>query len=326
VQDPAGVRDAGIDAALVKPVKQSDLLDAIVAALGGEVAASEDGADAAPARSTRPLRILVVEDNPVNRTMALRILERAGHEVVLAVNGQEALDALAGASLDVVLMDVQMPVLNGLEATAQIREGEQGTGRHVPIVAMTAHAMRGDRERCLAAGMDGYLVKPVRAEELIAAVEEYGDGADARAARQETSRPVPTVEALAPHDDVRTALLAHVGGDPDLARELAQIFLADGGEMMQRIDRAIRSGDADELRLAAHTLKGAVATLGAKSAAVAASRLEQMGGSADIAEVGRAGSELKKAIGALEDGLRPIAGVAARTRTRAAKRKPGRRT
>jgi signal transduction histidine kinase/DNA-binding response OmpR family regulator len=326
VQDPAGVRGAGIDAALVKPVKQSDLLDAIVAALGGEVAASEDGADAAPARSTRPLRILVVEDNPVNRTMALRILERAGHEVVLAVNGQEALDALAGAGLDVVLMDVQMPVLNGLEATAQIREGEQGTGRHVPIVAMTAHAMRGDRERCLAAGMDGYLVKPVRAEELIAAVEEYGDGAAARGARTETRRPVPTVETLAPHDEVRTALLAHVGGDPELARELAQIFLADGGEMMQRIDRAIRSGDAEELRLAAHTLKGAVATLGAKSAAVAASRLEQMGGSADVAEVGRAGTELKKAIGALEDGLRPIAGVAARTRTRAAKRKPGRRT
>jgi len=332
VQDPAGVRGAGIHAALVKPVKQSDLLDAIVAALGGEAAAPDDDADAGPARSTHPLRILVVEDNPVNRTMALRILERAGHEVVLALNGQEALDAVAvvdpasaGAGFDVVLMDVQMPVLNGLEATAQIREGERRTGRHVPIVAMTAHAMRGDRERCLAAGMDGYLVKPVRAEELIAAVEEYGAG-DRRAAREEANPPVPAVDALAPDDDVRSALLEHVGGDPDLARELAQIFLADRGGMMRRIDRAIRSGDADELRLAAHTLKGAVATLGAKSAAVAASRLEQLGGSADLAEVGRAGSELKKAIGALEDGLRPIAGVAAPAKPRAAKRRTGRPT
>ena len=192
---------------------------------------------------------------------------------------------------------------------------------------MTAHAMRATASAASRPAWTATWSKPVQAEELIAAVEEYGaNGADGPVARADASRPVPAVEALAPNDDVRSALLAHVGGDPDLARELAQIFLADRGEMMQRIDRAIRSGDADELRLAAHTLKGAVATLGAKSAAVAASRLEQAGGSTDLAEVGRAGSELKKAIGALEDGLRPIAGVAPRRKTRAAKRKPGRRT
>jgi signal transduction histidine kinase/DNA-binding response OmpR family regulator len=325
LQDPARIRSAGIHAALVKPVKQSDLLDAVVAALGGEAAAADE-VEAVPAAPARRLRILVVEDNSVNRTMALRILERAGHEVAVAVNGQEALNAVesstgAGTGFDVVLMDVQMPVLNGLEATARIREGERRTGRHVPIVAMTAHAMRGDRERCIDAGMDGYLVKPVRADELIAAVGQYGAaGADPRATTEDANG---TTAGNGPEgDDVQAALLAHVGGDLDLARELAQIFLADRGAMMRRIDRAIRSGDTDELKLAAHTLRGAVATLGAKSAAAAASRLEQAGGSADRTEVGRAGSDLKKVIGTLEDRLRPIAGTTqARTR-----RKTGRRT
>jgi CheY-like chemotaxis protein len=119
-----------------------------------------------------PLRVLVVEDNPVNQTLAQRLLEKQGYLVTVAGNGKEALAALAGAAFDVVLMDVQMPEMDGLAATAAIRAAEQGTGRRLPIIALTAQALDGDRERCLAAGMDGYLAKPVRGPQLLRAVAE----------------------------------------------------------------------------------------------------------------------------------------------------------
>src|SRR4051794_24434907 len=110
----------------------------------------------------RPLQILLVEDNPVNQKVAARLLEKHGHTVVVAWDGKEALRTLAVRDFDLVLMDVQMPEMDGLEATAAIRAGEQGTDRHLPIVALTAHAMKGDREKCLQAGMDGYVPKPVQ--------------------------------------------------------------------------------------------------------------------------------------------------------------------
>ena len=117
-------------------------------------------------------RILLAEDNPVNQKLAMRLLEKRGHPVVLAMNGQEALSELKRGNFDLVLMDVQMPEMSGLEATESIRIGERETGRHVPIIAMTAHAMRGDRERCLEAGMDGYITKPLNIGELVKAMDE----------------------------------------------------------------------------------------------------------------------------------------------------------
>ncbi len=168
---PPGV----VDARLLKPVKQSDLLAALLAVLG---APATEGSPAAPApeagavRYGRPLRILLVEDNPVNRRLALRLLEKRGHTVLTAGDGAEALAQLDRDSFDLVLMDVQMPVLNGLEATAAIRRREQGTGRRLPIVAMTAYAMEGDRQRCLAAGMDAYVSKPIQTEELHRVIAE----------------------------------------------------------------------------------------------------------------------------------------------------------
>jgi CheY-like chemotaxis protein len=119
-----------------------------------------------------PLRVLVVEDNVVNQRLAQRVLQKQGHTVVVAGNGREALHALSGQRFDVVLMDVQMPEMDGLQATAAIRAREEGTGRRIPIVALTAQALDGDRERCLAAGMDDYLSKPVRVTELLRAVAE----------------------------------------------------------------------------------------------------------------------------------------------------------
>jgi len=126
---------------------------------------------AAPAMAAQPphaLRILLAEDNAVNRKLAVRILEKHGHRVTVAANGREAMDALVGDQFDAILMDVQMPEMNGLEAAAAIRRNERGTGRHVPIIAMTAHAMKGDREQCLQSGMDDYLSKPIRPQELLA--------------------------------------------------------------------------------------------------------------------------------------------------------------
>src|SRR5262249_47047565 len=122
---------------------------------------------------SRPLSVLLVEDNATNRLLAVSLLEKEGHTVETAPNGKEALAALARRPFDVVLMDVQMPEMDGFEATARIREREQGTGEHIPIVAMTAHAMKGDRERCLEAGMDGYVPKPIRAAELYQALATF---------------------------------------------------------------------------------------------------------------------------------------------------------
>jgi len=154
---------------LLKPVRQSELLEAIFAALG--VTAEAEPLPQEPSSKPPSLRVLVAEDNAVNQRLAQRLLERRGHQVEIVGDGAQAIEVLARAAFDVVLMDVQMPGMDGFQATAAIREKERLTGGHIPIVAMTAHAMRGDRERCLEAGMDSYVSKPLRADDFYAAVE-----------------------------------------------------------------------------------------------------------------------------------------------------------
>jgi signal transduction histidine kinase/DNA-binding response OmpR family regulator/ligand-binding sensor domain-containing protein len=172
--DAARCRKLGVAAFLTKPVGQSELFDCIVRVLG------TSGAESAALITPRTLRegkgklhVLLAEDNAVNQRLVVRLLEKHGHRVTLTANGREALAALEQDNFDVVLMDVQMPEMDGFEATSAIRVREQGTGRHLPIIAMTAHAMRGDQERCLAAGMDGYISKPIRVQELIALLERF---------------------------------------------------------------------------------------------------------------------------------------------------------
>jgi two-component system sensor histidine kinase/response regulator len=172
--DGARCSELGIAAYLIKPVLHSDLLDALSKVLGSRSQASEtltllSGETLVNGRS--PLRVLLAEDNRVNQRLALRLLEKRGHRVVLAENGAQAVEELQKQKFDLVLMDVQMPVMDGVEATAAVRLKEKVTGDHIPIIAMTAHAMEGDRERFLESGMDGYVSKPVHSHELFEAID-----------------------------------------------------------------------------------------------------------------------------------------------------------
>jgi len=176
--DAARCQELGVAAYLLKPIRQSELREAIARVL---VAKEQNGAiplvtryslqDARDPLSS--LRVLLVEDNAVNRLLATRLLEKRGHRVAVATNGREALDALENESYDLIFMDVQMPEIDGIEATVAIREREKANGNHQPIIALTAHAMKGDEERCLNAGMDGYLSKPIRPQELDEILEKY---------------------------------------------------------------------------------------------------------------------------------------------------------
>ena len=270
--DGARCRRLGIAGFLTKPVKQSDLLDTMATVLGGETLwASREVAP--PRVASRPLRILLAEDNPVNQQVAARLLEKRGHRVVIVGDGRAAVEAVKDA-FDVVLMDVQMPELDGLQATAAIRARERARGGHVPIVAMTAHAMEGDRERCLAAGMDGYVTKPVEADRLFEAVETAAGTFDPRAA------------------------VARFGGDGKLLRELIDLFLADCPRMVADVKSAIDAQDAEALRQAAHALKGSVANFAAGSAVDAARRLERMGKDGDLSGATAAFGELDAALDA----------------------------
>ena len=179
--DIARCRKLGISSYLTKPVRRVELRAAMLAALAHQAPPGDPAARWSDAPSDRPskdqgvsYRILLTEDNVVNQRLALRILEKAGHVVTIAENGKVALRMLEEQTYDLVLMDVQMPEMGGFEATARIREKEASTGRYIPVVAMTAHAMAGDRERCVDAGMDDYLAKPVVASRLLEMVALYG--------------------------------------------------------------------------------------------------------------------------------------------------------
>ena len=261
-------RSLGIAHNLLKPVKQSDLLEAIGAAVAVAPSVETSRRDEAPMdepMAVERCRVLLAEDGVINQQVAVRLLEERGHSVEVVNNGRAAVERVAEQPFDVVLMDVQMPEMDGIEATAAIRRAEAQTGGHIPIVAMTAHAMKGDRDRFLAAGMDGYVAKPVRPHELYAAVE----GGDPNA---EAELPAP-VDVPFEWD----AALESVGGDEAMLRELAEMFFTECPKLMEQIREHIAGADGPELRRAAHTLKGSAHVFGAEEVAGAAHRLEEIG-------------------------------------------------
>jgi two-component system sensor histidine kinase/response regulator len=282
--DAARCREIGISAYLTKPIRPSELLHAMGLALQGRI--EPQGAhlvtrhtirESAP--DSRPgLKILVAEDNPVNQQLAVRLLQKRGHTVVVAQDGQEALVALARDRFDLILMDVQMPGMGGFEATTAIRERERETGGRIPIVAMTARAMKGDREACLAAGMDAYVAKPISPKVLFDQIEALTNRGTAD----------PAERALD-----RADLLARFDGDHVLLGELATIFLEGYPARFAAVRTAAERRDTDALEAAAHSLKGSVANFGAQDAVEAAQRLESMGRRGDLSGVERAVRELE---------------------------------
>ena len=277
-EDLARCQQYGIAAYLIKPVKQSELLDAIVLAVGAgsPLASSATTGTVSTKRSAQPKSILLAEDSLINQKLAIGLLERWGHRVTVANDGEEAVRLSAERPFDLILMDVQMPALDGLDATRVIRARERETGRHVPIVAMTAHAMKGDRERCLEVGMDGYLMKPIRAEQLFRQIEEISGGAptDELAAVTATS-----------HGPVDWKLAGQaVNDDQELLDQVLNAFLEEGPQLAATMRATLASGDWKRFQRAAHTLKSALRTFGVD----AADRVEELemaakGGSTAIA-------------------------------------------
>jgi two-component system, sensor histidine kinase and response regulator len=299
VEEAEHCRCLGINTYVIKPAKQSELLDSIKSALGAVPVRTSTVRTGLVHHQTRhPARVLLVEDHPVNQRLASRLLEKWGHTVMLAPNGRKAVQAYAQDTFDVVLMDVQMPEMNGYEATQAIREQEQGSATHIPIIAMTAHAIKGDRELCLAAGMDDYISKPIDPEHLFQLIESY---LPARPSERVSSHPIPdcsiTSEAATPAPNRvdlarpeqplldRAALLSRVGGDSELLRELINLFFEDTPGMVETIRHAIARKNASDLAKAAHRLKGALGNFSAYRTVQLAAQLEQHGRNASWEEV-----------------------------------------
>jgi CheY-like chemotaxis protein len=226
---------------------------------------------AAPTTPCAPLRVLLVEDNPANQKLAAYILQDRGHLVEMAGDGQEALYLTEQNRYDVILMDVQMPEMGGLEATAAIRKRDDG-GKRVPIIAMTAYAMKSDRDRCLATGMDGYLSKPVNAQEMIGLVESLAAGSGA------VSVPPAPIEPISPPAaavfDLELAMKRCLN-KRDLLQEMIAFFFKDADSLLPQMRAALQKGDLAEVGRLGHRLKGTITHVGAEAAREAASRVER---------------------------------------------------
>jgi PAS domain S-box-containing protein len=280
--EAARYHELGFVAYLTKPIKRNQLHDCLSAVLSmrspseAETQRSILTRHSVAERKKHMRRILVAEDNAINLKVALGIIEKLGYRADAVSNGKEAVSAVRQVAYDLVLMDGQMTEMDGLEATRVIREMESGTNRHVPIVALTAHAMQGDRERFLSSGMDDYLAKPLQPRELAEVLERYlGDGgievmAETRS-NKSTRKPVFN----------RRALLARLDGDSDLLSELIQIFSEDCGNQIDLMREAFAARDATKLARCGHTLKGSALNVEAGDIADAARTLESFASTQD---------------------------------------------
>jgi two-component system sensor histidine kinase/response regulator len=278
--------ELGISAYLLKPIRQSELREAVA-----RVLSARESREAAPVitryslremtQESKSLKILLAEDNLVNQKLARRLLEKRNHTVTIASNGKEVLAAMEKDRFDLVLMDVQMPEMDGLEATRILREREKVNGGYQPVVAMTALAMNGDKERCVEAGMNGYLSKPIRPQELDEVLDSYLAIKDAGQTRGESASAVESALDLSQLLNV-SQLLDRIDGDRVLLAELVDLFRADFPGNLRVAQHAIHRQEFNALRIAGHTLKGTLANLSATKASALAGDLEAMGKSFDL--------------------------------------------
>ncbi|HJT00769.1 MAG TPA: response regulator [Terriglobales bacterium] len=285
--DAGRCRELGISVYLVKPVQKKELLQALRAALGSPgTRQAERVVTRHSLREARAhLRILLAEDNPVNQALMLRLLQKLGHVPVLATNGREVLVTLQSQRFDLVFMDVQMPEMDGLAATAEIRRREQASGEHLPIVAMTAHALKGDRERCLADGMDGYIAKPVKFDLVQQEIERLCGAASAPAAS-----PWSPKQAL-----------ARVDGDLDLLRKIASVFLDEYPKTLEHLRAALQQADQQAMREAIHMLQGELAYFALDPALAELQKLRELVHAGDLEPAGLSLQKLEAEL----DRLRP---------------------
>ena len=313
--DAARSRELGMAAYLTKPISQKQLYQVVAQVLGAKAATpgspapapQKDATDMTPLASgslpnAAPLRVLLAEDNFVNQKLAVTMLQKRGHEVTVANDGLEALDALARASFDVVLMDVHMPRMGGFEATAKIRERERSAGGRLPVIALTALAMTGDREKCLQAGMDAYVSKPINAGELFGTLNRlFPNRAGSAGPASPVAHPAAEAEVL---DQDR--LSQNMEGDEDVLQDIVAAFLRDQPTQEREITVALSQGDATTLARAAHTFKGLLLTLAAKPAADAALRLEMIARGGHLADAQPAWRELQVQLARLQPVLRGL--------------------
>jgi CheY-like chemotaxis protein len=325
-------KELAVSEYLIKPIAGAELLASILKTLGhGRVQDSETPVFPSVkhlARPEEPLRILLAEDNMFNQKVATGMLGRLGHSVTIANNGREAVESFANGRYDMVLMDIQMPEMDGFRATDLIRQQQQRSGVHTPIIAMTAHAMAGDREKCLAAGMDDYISKPISREELFRVLErnsaqpdhkkQAGQRVDTvrraltghtkevmQGPNDEGDKKLSTATAFSNHAPiviVADAVLARCGGDPELLAALAGMFPEESHKILHDLKQARASGDVTGVQLHAHSLKGMCNTFEARDAANAAFALEECAREGDLGTDGQLElltTELDRAIDAV---------------------------
>ena len=308
--DSARSRELGMAAYLTKPISQKQLYQVVAQVLGAKAATPLETAPAHPKEATdmnplvsgsptpnaAPLRVLLAEDNFVNQKLAVTMLQKRGHAVTVAGDGLEALEALARAPFDVVLMDVHMPRMGGFEATAKIRERERASGGRIPVIALTALAMTGDREKCLQAGMDAYVSKPINAADLFGTLNRlFPNRAGSAAPAGPAQRPVAEAEVL----DMER-LQQNMEGDAEVLQDIVSVFLRDQPALERELSEALQREDSATLARAAHTFKGLLLTLAARPAADAALRLEMLARSGQLVDAQPAWRELQTQLARLQ--------------------------
>ena len=299
--DASRCRELGVSAYLVKPIRRTEFLEAMLQVLG-QPAQTGERPDLVTRHTIREgrrkLRILVVEDNAINRELVTRLLRKHEHTIIAVTTGREAVDLLEKRPecCDMILMDVEMPVMDGLQATALIRKRETISGKHIPIIALTAYAMKGDRERCLAAGMDSYLSKPIRYQDLLETIQRLVSG-------------MPDIPAAAPSEKTpaevldEASLMSRVDNDLQLLRDLVDLYLGDYPRLLDEIRAALGRKDSRALQRGAHSMKGCTSNLAAKLASEAAFKLEGLAHAGDWAEAGNALQSLERELARLKPAL-----------------------